>query len=104
MYPAAGEVVLIRVYGSRLIGKTDENRIKFEIYDGAMQQCGPKHFAYAQPVVGPELHRQRVFRVQMNDNPKYPQIVAVLEEISLPTKRKKPASAKLVSVPAAAKS
>jgi ribonuclease HI len=104
MFPAAGEVLAIRVYGSRVVGKTSENVIKFEIYDEATQLCGAKHFAYAQPVVGAELHRQRAFRVQMNDNPKYPQIVAVLEEIPLPISRKKPASAKPIPAPAVAES
>ena len=104
MFPAAGQVAVIRVYGSRLVAKTEENRIKFEIYDEAAQQCGAKHFAYAQPVVGAELHRQRAFRVRMNDNPKYPQIVAVLEEIPLATRRKKPASADPPKIPAAAES
>src|SRR5262249_17798417 len=89
MYPAASEGLAIRVYGFRLVGKTGENVIKFEIYDEATQQCGGRHFAYALPTVGVELHRHHGFRVQMNDNPKYPQIVAVLEEIPLPGKRKK---------------
>ena len=87
MFPAAGQVVVIRVYGSRLVGKTKENRITFEIYDEGTNQCGAKHFAYAQPEVGSQLHRQRFFRVQMNSNPKYSQILCVLEEISLTAKR-----------------
>jgi hypothetical protein len=84
MFPAADQELVVRIYGSRLVGKTDENKITFEIYDQASDQYGAKHFAYAQPVVGCELHRQRAFRVQMNENPKYPQIIDVLEEIPLP--------------------
>jgi ribonuclease HI len=103
MYSAAGDVLTIRVYASRLVGKTGENHIRFEVYDEATQQCTAKYFAYAQPTVGGELHRQRVFRVRMNDNPKYPQIVEVLEEIPLPSKRKKPASAR-PPLPVAARS
>jgi ribonuclease HI len=103
IFPAKGEVLAIRIYGSRLVGKTDENRFKFELYDETTQQCGAKHFAYAQPAVGAELHRQRAFRVHMNDNPKYPQILSVLEEIPLPAKPKRPVSAKVVSIAAAAK-
>lgn len=56
----------------------------FEPYDEATRKFGTKHFAYAQPKVGASLHRQRAFRVQMNDNPKYPQVLSVLEEIALP--------------------
>jgi ribonuclease HI len=88
MFPAAGESLVIRVYGSRLVGRTDENRITFEIYDEPTNKCGPKHFAYAQPEVGAELHRQRAFRVQMNDNPKYPQVLRVLQEIPIPKTKK----------------
>jgi ribonuclease HI len=88
MFAATGQTLAIRVYGSRLVGKTDENKITFEIYDQASDQYGAKHFAYTQPEVGCELHRQRAFRVQMNDNPKYPQILGVLEEIPLPKARK----------------
>jgi ribonuclease HI len=88
MFPAAGQVVVVRVYGSRLVGSTDENKITFEMYDERTNQCGPKHFAYAQPEVGGELHRQRAFRVQMNDNPKYPQVLRVLEEIPIPKTKK----------------
>jgi ribonuclease HI len=98
MYPAVGQVVAIRVYASRTVGKTDENRFKFEVYDEATQLCGAKHVAYAQPEVGGKLHRQHAYRVQMNDNQRYPQILAVLEEIPLPTRPKKPASAKALSV------
>jgi hypothetical protein len=86
MYPAAGQVVAIRVYTSRVAGKSKENRFKFEFYDETTQQCGAKFFAYAQPSVGGELHRDHAYRVQMNNNPKYPQILSVLEEIPLPAK------------------
>jgi ribonuclease HI len=102
MYPAKGEVLPIRVYSSRVVGKTKENFIKFETYDEATQQCSTKFYAYAQPTVGAELHRHHAYRVQMNDNPKYPQILAIIEEIPLPAKGKKPPSAKPVSTPAAA--
>jgi ribonuclease HI len=88
MFPAAGQVLAVRVYGARLVGRKDENRITFELYDELTNQCGPKHFAYAQPEVGAELHRQRAFRVQMNDDPKYPQVLRVLEEIPIPKTKK----------------
>lgn len=103
IFPAAGQELTIRVYGSRLVSRTEENLIKFEIYDATTEQCGAKHFAYAQPAVGAELHRQRVFRVQMNDNPQYPQIVRVMEKIPV-SARKKPDSAKVDASAAAAES
>jgi hypothetical protein len=51
-----------------------------------------KHFAYCTPVTGAQLHRQRGFRVRMNDNADYPQILEVIEEVPLPkTERKRSA-------------
>jgi hypothetical protein len=43
-----------------------------------------KHFAYCTPETGAQLHRQRGFRVKMNGNPEYPQIIEVHEEVPLP--------------------
>lgn len=39
----------------------------------------------------PQLHRQRGFRIRMNGDPKYPQMIQVLEEVSLPKARRKKA-------------
>jgi ribonuclease HI len=102
MFPAAGQATVIRVYRSRVVGKSKESKINFEMYDPATDTCGAKYFAYAQPHVGAQLHRQNAFLVQTNDNPQYPQIVSVLQEIPLPKARKKPASARSSSSAAAA--
>ncbi len=88
MFPAGGQVLVIRSYGSKLVGKTDENKVTFEIYNEETNEVGAKYFAYAAPEVGTEVHRQRIFRVQMNGNPKYPQILSVLDEIPLPSAKK----------------
>jgi hypothetical protein len=49
-----------------------------------------EHFAYCTPEVGAQFHRQRAFRVKMNDHAEYPQILEVIEEVPLPkTARKK---------------
>ena len=40
------------------------------------------------PEVGSQMHRQRGFRVRMNDKADYPQIVEVIEEVPLPKPRK----------------
>lgn len=84
MFPAAGQVLVIRIVGSKTVGRTRENRFVFEIYDEAGIGYVSKHFAYCTPVTGAQLHRQRGFRVRMNDNPDYPQILTVLEEVPLP--------------------
>lgn len=103
MFPAAGHSLAIRIFGSTLAGKTKENRIRFELYDESTGEVGAKHFAYAQPEVGAQLHRQHVFRVQMNDNPEYPQILRILEEVPLANRRKRAtASQTPASTPTAA--
>jgi ribonuclease HI len=91
MFPAAGEIVVIRVVRSRTVGRTRENRFVVEVYDEETQAYISKHFCYCTPEIGAQLHRQRGFRVQMNANPKYPQIIEVKEELALPkvAKRRK---------------
>jgi ribonuclease HI/Tfp pilus assembly protein PilZ len=95
MFPAAGQVLVIRIVGSKTIGRAGENRFVVEIFDEPSSAYISKHFAYCTPAVGAQLHRQRGFRVRMNDNPEYPQIHEVLEEDPLPKtgrKAKRPVS------------
>jgi hypothetical protein len=53
---------------------------------------GAKHYAYAPPKLAAELHRHHVYRVQMNNQPKYPQILRIVEEIAAPKKHPQPLS------------
>ena len=89
MFAAAGQVIDVRVYGSKLAGKTDESKVLFQTYNSLTNECGAKYFAYARPEIAVELHRHHAYRVQMNGNPKYPQILALLDEIPLPRKQNK---------------
>ena len=84
MFPAANQILLIRIVSSKTAGPTRENRFVFEVFDETAGTYTAKHFAYCTALVGGELHRQRGFRVRMNANPKYPQILEVIEEASLP--------------------
>jgi hypothetical protein len=84
MFPAAGQVLVIRIIGSKTVGRTRENRFVFEIFDESSSNYISKHFAYCTPETGAQLHRQRGFRVRMNGNPEYPQIIEVHEEVPLP--------------------
>jgi ribonuclease HI len=94
MFPAANQVIVVRIVRSKIVGKTRENRFVFEVFDEKNSTYVSKHFAYCTPVTGAQLHRQRGFRVRMNDNPHYPQILEVIEEVLLPkTERKKKSSA-----------
>jgi hypothetical protein len=94
MYPAENQEIVVRIVVSKTVGKTRENRFVFEVFDEKTSNYVSKHFAYCNPIIGSQLHRQRGFRVRMNDNPHYPQILEVIEEVSLPkTERKKKSSA-----------
>jgi hypothetical protein len=94
MFPATNQVLIIRIIGSRTAGPARENRFVFEVFDENASTYISKHFAYCTPVTGAQLHRQRGFRVRMNDNIGDPQILEVIEEVPLPkTERKKKPSA-----------
>jgi ribonuclease HI len=95
MFPAANQVLVIRIVGSKTVGPARENRFVFEVFDENASAYISKHFAYCTPVTGAQLHRQRGFRVRMNDNTQYPQILEVVEEVPLPKaeRKKKPSAA-----------
>jgi len=89
MFNARGQTLVIRIVRSRTVGPSKENRFVFEIFDETTSNYTSKHFAYCNPVTGAQLHRQRGFRVRMNDSAEYPQILDVLEEIPLPKTEQK---------------
>ena len=89
MFPAANQVLVVRIVGSKTVGRTRENRFVFEVFDETTSTIMSKHFAYCIPVTGGQLHRQRGFRVRMNDNTDYPQILEVIEEVPLPKAERK---------------
>jgi len=84
LYPAANQVVIVHIVSSRSVGATHENRFVVEVFDEMANIYVSKHVVYCSPEVGAQLHRRRGFRVRMNDNPQYPQIVEILEEVPLP--------------------
>lgn len=89
MFPAANQVCVVRIVSSKTVGPRRENRFVFELFDETTRTYVSKHFGYCAPEIGSDLHRQRAFRVKMNDDPQYPQILEVIEEVPLP---KKPSS------------
>jgi ribonuclease HI len=97
MFHAAGQEVIIRVVGSKTVGPSRENRFVFEVFDEKTKTYISKHFAYCAPEVGAQLHRQRGFRVTINNRPDYPQILGVLGEVELPKAKRKKICSKDVS-------
>lgn len=87
MFPAANQVLVVRIVGSKTVGRTGESRFVFEVFDDKARTHISKHFAHCAPITGCQLHRQRGFRVRMNDNVDYPEMLEVLEEVPLPKAR-----------------
>lgn len=100
MFPAANQVLVVRIVSSKAVGPTRENRFVFELFDENKSTYVSKHFAYCTPEMGALLHRQRGFRVRMNDTTNYPQILEVIEEVSLPKaeRKKNPSATKLIAM------
>ncbi|HEV7674772.1 MAG TPA: RNase H family protein [Candidatus Angelobacter sp.] len=97
MFPATNQVLVVRIVGSKTVGPTRENRFVFEVFEDTTSTYISKHYAYCTPAMGAQLHRQRGFRVRMNGNTDYPQILEVIEEVPLPkTERKKKRSAPII--------
>src|SRR5271165_6596887 len=92
MFPAANQVLVIRIVGSKTVGREGENRFVFEVFDKGTSAYLSKHFAYCTPEVGSQMHRQRGFRVRMNDKADYPQVVEVIEEVPLPKAERRKSS------------
>jgi len=90
------------VVGSKTVGPSRENRFVFEVFDEDTNTYVSKHFAYCTADIGAQLHRQRGFRVRMNGNADYPQILEVIQEVLLPNaerRRKKVSAAKPLIIP-----
>lgn len=101
MFPAANQVLVIRIVGSKTVGRAGENRFVFEVFDENTSIYLSKHFAYCTPEIGAQMHRQRGFRVRMNDKADYPQILEVIQEVPLPRveRKKKPSAANKAASP-----
>lgn len=78
-FNASGQEAVIRPYRKNVMRK-GEIKIRFDLSDGSgtfVQSC----YAYTSPVIASELHRQHLYKVKFNDDPKYPQVIGVLQEI-----------------------
>ena len=80
LYPAAGQVTIFRPYNSLTVRRGLE-LFKVQEFDEARKDFFEKFEVYVDSALGNELHRQRAFRVRLNDLPRFPQIVEVLEEL-----------------------
>ena len=99
LFNANGQLLVIRIVGSKAVGPSRENRFVFEVFDENTSAYTSKHFAYCNPETGAQLHRQRGFRVRMNDVENYPQIIEVIEEVPLPKQQQKSRRSKVIISP-----
>jgi ribonuclease HI len=84
-FPAASQVAIIRPYAKKPIFKGKEERISFNVFDEVKQTYESKFYAFTTSMMAFDLHRWHGYRVQFNDNPKYPQILECKEEVAVPT-------------------
>lgn len=84
LFHANNQEAVIRVYrkNSFIRNKRVEGKIFFEILSEAGVPIS-KHIAYSSHEIEDGLHRHHGYRVQFNDNPNYPIILEVLEEVTL---------------------
>jgi ribonuclease HI len=90
-FPAKGQSVVIRPYRKNLLGDCEE-KIRFDIFCEDTQTYVESCYAFASTDLAAELHRQHGYRVRFNDNPKYPQILEIVEEVPLPKRPALPCS------------
>jgi ribonuclease HI len=81
LFPAANQTGSIRIFFTT-VAKGGANIIKFQTLDDPTGLYVEKFVAYASPEIGHQLHRQHRYLVRFNGNPKYPQIVEIVEEIT----------------------
>ena len=61
--------------------KKGENKIRFDVFSETSGTFVESCYAYASPAVAADLHRQHIYKVRFNDDPKYPQVVEIIQEV-----------------------
>lgn len=84
-FPANGQLAVIRPYKKTLLGKS-ENKVRFDVFSEDSGMYTQSCYAFASPAHAAELHRQHGYRVRFNDSPNYPQIVEIIEEVTIPNR------------------
>lgn len=82
LFAARGQLEIIWPYRSVVVGKS-ENKVRFVMFSEDKQQFVDKFYVYASPQIGAELHRGHGYRVRFSQNPKYPVIEEIIEEVTI---------------------
>ena len=84
-FPACGQVAVIRPYRQSPIRKT-ERKVRFDVFAEETDTYTASCYALASPSIADQLHRQHGYRVRFNDDPNYPQIIEIIEEVAIPNR------------------
>ncbi|PYV68999.1 MAG: hypothetical protein DMG96_34940 [Acidobacteria bacterium] len=82
-FPAKGQLAVIRPYRKNLLGGGEE-KVRFDIFNEGTHVYVESSYAFASTDLAGELHRQHGYRVRFNDDPQYPQILEIVEEVPIP--------------------
>lgn len=61
---------------------TGEDKLRFDVFSETTSEFTSSCFAYVTPELALDLKRQHLYRVRFNNNPDYPQIVEIVEELA----------------------
>ena len=60
--------------------------MRFDVFSEDSGTYTQSCYAFAAPALAAELHRQHGYRVRFNDSPSYPQILEIIEEVTIPNR------------------
>jgi ribonuclease HI len=80
LFEALGQTTVIQPYRKDPLSR-GENQIRFHVYDERSKTHVAKHYAYATDLQTAELHRHHHYRVRFNNNPRYPRIEEICDEV-----------------------
>jgi hypothetical protein len=81
-FAASGQLAVICPYRKNIM-LGGENKIRFDVFSEKVGIFTESCYAFAPAALAAELHRQHGYRVRFNAEAKYPQIMEILEEVSL---------------------
>ncbi len=79
LFHAQGQQLVIRIYRTRLVGS--DHKIYFDVVVEQSGEIVDKASAFTSAEVAVDLHRQHVYRVLFNADPKFPIIERIIEEL-----------------------
>jgi ribonuclease HI len=79
LFRAQSQQIVIRIYRTRLVGS--DHKVSFDVIAETSGEIVDKASAFTSAEVAVDLHRQHVYRVLFNANPKFPIIEQIIEEL-----------------------